>query len=102
MKTLLACFIFFAVFVAKQENCFAQTGNARIMSHDSTPIEDLDYHLSREQFISYYGIDDTSKAIINMFYRERGLAGIDFALIPGLSCIGGYINRKSTRLNSSH
>src|ERR1039458_8433489 len=91
MRIFLAFCIFSLFCIANHENCSAQSGNTRIVSHDSTPIAELDYHLSKDQFISYYGIDDTARAVIHMYYRKRGDPGRDFALIPGLSCLGGCI-----------
>jgi hypothetical protein len=41
------------------------------LPHDTTPIELLDYKLTKYQFLNYYGTDDTSRALINMFFRKR-------------------------------
>jgi hypothetical protein len=52
--------------------CHAQTvdstGTGAI---DSMAVENLDYHLSKNEFMHFYGTDDTTRALINMFFRKR-------------------------------
>ena len=92
MKLFLILFAIWSLFLAKNETCSAQNVTNKQISRDSTPIELLDYHLSKDQFIYYYGKDDTSKAIIHMFFRKRGLGVIDFVVLPlGSSVVGGLM-----------
>ncbi len=89
MKIILVLSVFCLCFLSQNKSCFAQSPAKIQSAKDSTLIENLDYHLSKTEFTYYYGKDDTAKAIINMFYRKRGMAGIDFALIPFLSSFLG-------------
>jgi len=91
VKLLLLIIIFFFPGLLQTGTLSAQTSASDQFVKDSTPIELLDYHLSKDQFIYYYGKDDTAKAIINMFYRKRGSGAVDFALVPVLSFVGGTV-----------
>lgn len=68
---------------------YAQQDAPKQTVRDTTPLEQLDYHLTKKQFMEYYGMDDTSRAIINMFYRNRGAAGVVYCLVPSLSVVAG-------------
>jgi len=92
MKLFLTLFAFCVLFFARNNDCLAQNTANKQISKDSTPIEDLDYHLSKDEFMYYYGKDDTARAIIHMFYRKRGLGVIDFVVLPiGSSIVGAIV-----------
>jgi hypothetical protein len=90
VKNISIVILFSFLFLqANKGNCQKHSENSSVK--DSTPIEDLDYKLTKQEFLNYYGTDDTAKAVINMFYRKRGMAGITYCLVPGGSCAVGEI-----------
>ena len=99
MKSILFIASFCFLFLVQNKACFAQSPAKTQSVKDSTPIELLDYHLSKDEFMYYYGKDDTAKAIIHMFYRKRGLGVIDFVVLPiGSSIIGGAMEASGALL----
>jgi hypothetical protein len=43
----------------------------RAVIKDTFPVSLLKHQLTKREFINNYGIDDTSRALINMFFRKR-------------------------------
>jgi len=91
MKSILALCAFCLFFQVQSESCSAQNNVKASTLIDSTPIEDLDYHLSKDAFMYYYGTDDTSRAIIHLFYRKRGIAALDFIVMPIAASVLGNL-----------
>ncbi len=89
MKVIIFAVCLFCFSFVPFQHTYAQTIEQKSFAKDTTPIEDLDYHLSKDEFMYYYGTDDTARAIINMFYRKRGVGILDFLVYPiGFSSIG--------------
>ncbi len=82
MKIFVALICFSLFSLVSADVALAQNNEQKNFAKDSTPIENLDYHLSKAQFMYYYGLDDTARAIINMFYRKRGIGILDFFVYP--------------------
>ncbi len=66
---ICACFFLGIFFLAG--SCFAQVDSNAKAKGLNTPDSLLDFRLSHAQFLYYYGTDDTSRALINMFFRKR-------------------------------
>ena len=91
MKNILYTLFLFSSLFLQTNTGSCQKHSEKLSIKDNTPIEDLDYQLTKQGFLNYYGTDDTAKAVINMFYRKRGMAGITYCLVPGVSCAVGEI-----------
>jgi len=78
MRIALACVFFLLVFTVQV--CHAQTEHTSppdsTTVDDSTDIKNLKWELSYDEFMEYYGTDDTSRALIHMFFRKRRFFGI--------------------------
>ena len=69
MKTILTFGFLVVLFCMKNVPGIAQGVQNEPGNPESTDITVLDYHLTKTEFLYYYGNDDTARAIINMFYR---------------------------------
>ena len=73
--------IFLAVLVAPTSGKAQDNRNRSEMQReepqDTTPAEELDYHLNSWQFKHYYGSSDTAIAVLNMFFRKRNFFASD-------------------------
>jgi hypothetical protein len=70
-------FLFFLFsFFFSASICRGQSDSIAV-NDDYVPDSLLDYHLSQNSFLYYYGDDDTSRALINMFFRKRDFFGIN-------------------------
>ena len=72
---LIGCF---AVLKASAQKHY----NPRSFVKDSTPIELLNYNIRQDVFLNNYGLDDTSRALINMFFRKRKIAFLESCGVP--------------------
>jgi len=83
---LLPCLLVFMLWLASIGTAHAQV---RPIVRDTTPIENLDYNLSKQEFYYYYGVDDTSRALIHLFFRKRVNAVVNILLptVPSAGCI---------------
>jgi hypothetical protein len=66
------CLLFSIMFFLHAVPGFSQSDSSYTYNED-TPDSLLDFRLSYSEFMHYYGTDDTSKAMINMFFRKRSL-----------------------------
>ena len=89
MKVFLVIFAVLFFSLVSADIAKAQADAQKSFARDTTPIEYLDYHLSKPQFMYYYGTDDTARAIINMFYRKRGIGVLDFFVYPVAASVIG-------------
>ncbi len=61
--------------------CLAQTDSA-------TKIYTWDYRISKKEFVQKYATDDTSRALIQMFYqRRRGIIAPAIVILAGIALI---------------
>jgi hypothetical protein len=69
MTRKVACLLFAVILISG--GCFAQTDSNNKAINNNAPDTLLEYRLSQNQFLYYYGNDDTARALINMFFRKR-------------------------------
>lgn len=57
--------------------CWAQEANPSSSKNQDTTklIDPIRYNLSKKEFIAKYGIDDTSRALINFYFAKRNTGG---------------------------
>jgi hypothetical protein len=82
---VIHCFVVALVILLSINSSMAQS-KGPTLTKDTTPIDQLEYRLSQLEFQHYYGIDDTSRAIINMFFRKRTNSIVNFCA-PGTACL---------------
>jgi hypothetical protein len=79
---------FLMLLIFKTGSCMAQENQQnRMLTRDTTPVELLEYRLNKAEFMHYYGVDDTSRALINMFFRKRTNSIVNFCA-PISGCLG--------------
>ena len=76
LKYLMIVLGVFLAFSVNTTSVRAQ-GSHQDEPQDTTPAEELEYHLSSWQFKQYYGSSDTAIAVINMFFRKRNFFAAD-------------------------
>ncbi len=67
MKYYLFCFLLYFL------NCTNTSATVQFSEPDST-IKVSDFRQSRQFFLEKYGSDDTTRALINYFFKERKIA----------------------------
>jgi len=72
-------------------HAYSQVPASGHLINDSTPIEKMDYKISKEEFMYYYGTDDTARALIHLFFRKRTNAIVNIFApgAPAYCFIGG-------------